>query len=606
MWFELAAFIVHNGIVSFGKSIVSVFMPAVDQRAGGKLSAFGHAIFAIVTLESPRLMLISRYRAARMKNGTKVGLSAVGGTAVAAIIISTVLVGSQLIAVSVDGKVIGYVESEEQYASLVQKAKDRISEQVGTETSEILIQDTNVSLETVLAPQQQAMTTAPAPAPVPTPEDAPAQGPDESEAAPLDAFEPPIDSESPPDQEDDPAAGQDEDSDNDADEDQDTDQDADLDEDPVTEEDGEEALLESLIETLLDGSAVKATVYTITINDEEMATLSTMKEASEVLNTIADSYTPAIGDCTGKFADDVVINSVTAELDDINVQDPEDVVAYLLAGTTEERSYTAGEEDSVENICAMLGITEDDLKKLYAEYDFEEIQEGDAFDAVFVIPFIHYETEGLEISNEPVDFKTVEEKSNELFLGQRKTSQEGELGERMVTRFVTRINGEIVDQTETGSEIIKEAVDEVIQVGTQIVFMGDDAYVGPSDGWGGGGGGPLGRPLNSWYLSRSVGGGHAGADMLAPRGTPIFAAESGVVSFTGVYGGYGNLVIIDHGNGLQTYYAHCDTINTVAGAAVGRGQQIATVGSTGRSTAFHLHFEVRVNGAVQEPMNWIN
>ena len=94
--------------------------------------------------------------------------------------------------------------------------------------------------------------------------------------------------------------------------------------------------------------------------------------------------------------------------------------------------------------------------------------------------------------------------------------------------------------------------------------------------------------------------------MLAPRGSPIFAAEYGSVTFAGYSGGYGNLVIIDHGNGLQTYYAHCDTMNVGPGAVVHRGQQIATVGSTGRSTAFHLHFEVRVGGVVQEPMNWIS
>ena len=585
MRIELAAFIVFNGIVSLGKSIISVFMPAVDQRVGGRLSSVGHAIFAIITLESPRLMLMSRYHAARMKNGTKVGLSAVGGTAVAAIIISTILVGSQLLAVTVDGKLIGYVENEEQYASLVQRAKERISEQVGTENSEILIQDTNVSLETILAPQQQAMTTA-------TPAADPAETTDGIDDA--DAFEPPIDTSANADADSGQATA------SEAVTDIGSEQGA------VTDSiDEEEALLESLIDSLIDGSAVKATVYTITINGKEMATLGTMKEASEVLNAIADSYTPAIGDCTGKFADDVAINSVTAELDDVNVQKSEDVIAYLLAGTTEERSYTAGEEDSVENICNTLGVGMPELERLYPDYDFEAVEEGDVFEAVFIIPYVRYETEGTEISNEPVKFNTIEEKTAELLFGQRKVTQEGELGERMVTRFVTRINGEIVDSTETNSEMIKEPVDEIVQTGLQMVYMGDDAYAGPGGEWGGGGGGPLGRPLNSWYLSRSVGGGHNGADMLAPRGTPIFSAEHGTVTFTGVYGGYGNLVIVDHGNGLQTYYAHCDTINTATGAVVGRGQQIATVGSTGRSTAFHLHFEVRLNGAVQEPLNWI-
>ena len=93
--------------------------------------------------------------------------------------------------------------------------------------------------------------------------------------------------------------------------------------------------------------------------------------------------------------------------------------------------------------------------------------------------------------------------------------------------------------------------------------------------------------------------------MIAPHGAPIFAAEQGTVVFTGYSGGYGNLVTVDHGNGLTTNYAHCDTMNVTVGQTVQRGQQIATVGSTGRSSAFHLHFEVRVGGEVQEPLNWI-
>ena len=73
----------------------------------------------------------------------------------------------------------------------------------------------------------------------------------------------------------------------------------------------------------------------------------------------------------------------------------------------------------------------------------------------------------------------------------------------------------------------------------------------------------------------------------------------------GYGGGYGNYVIISHGNGVQTLYGHCTTLNVSVGQKVSQGQQIATVGSTGNSTGNHLHLEIRVNGIAQNPQNYL-
>lgn len=88
---------------------------------------------------------------------------------------------------------------------------------------------------------------------------------------------------------------------------------------------------------------------------------------------------------------------------------------------------------------------------------------------------------------------------------------------------------------------------------------------------------------------------HPGLDFKGPYGAPIFAAARGTVSFVGQRSGYGNVVEIDHGNGLVTRYAHMSGFRTVAGRPVMPGEQIGLIGSTGRSTGPHLHFEVRVN-----------
>ncbi|MGB3292377.1 MAG: peptidoglycan DD-metalloendopeptidase family protein [Phormidesmis sp.] len=98
---------------------------------------------------------------------------------------------------------------------------------------------------------------------------------------------------------------------------------------------------------------------------------------------------------------------------------------------------------------------------------------------------------------------------------------------------------------------------------------------------------------------------HAGTDFGAAHGSPIVAAEAGVVIFAGWYGGYGNAVIIDHGGGLTTLYGHASRLTVREGDAVRKGDAIAAVGTTGLSTGPHLHFEVRSNGAPVNPMAYL-
>jgi murein DD-endopeptidase MepM/ murein hydrolase activator NlpD len=96
---------------------------------------------------------------------------------------------------------------------------------------------------------------------------------------------------------------------------------------------------------------------------------------------------------------------------------------------------------------------------------------------------------------------------------------------------------------------------------------------------------------------------HTGIDIGASYGAPIVASDDGIVLYVGWYGGYGNTVILDHGSGLSTLYAHCSAILVTQGQQVARGQAIARVGATGYATGPHLHFEIRVNGVPVNPMS---
>jgi hypothetical protein len=97
---------------------------------------------------------------------------------------------------------------------------------------------------------------------------------------------------------------------------------------------------------------------------------------------------------------------------------------------------------------------------------------------------------------------------------------------------------------------------------------------------------------------------HQGIDVAAPTGTPVFATADGVVKLAENESGWGNLVILEHGGGSTTFYAHLDEINVKAGSAVGKGDVIGRVGNTGQSTGSHLHYEVRKNGEHLDPANF--
>lgn len=119
------------------------------------------------------------------------------------------------------------------------------------------------------------------------------------------------------------------------------------------------------------------------------------------------------------------------------------------------------------------------------------------------------------------------------------------------------------------------------------------------------------RPVSGIITSRFGAGSsirrssHTGLDIATSTGTPIVAASSGTVTFAGYKGSYGNMIVVTHQNGVQTYYAHCSKLYAQVGQAVSQGQKIAAVGSTGNSTGPHLHLEVRVNGVAYNPQNYV-
>lgn len=127
---------------------------------------------------------------------------------------------------------------------------------------------------------------------------------------------------------------------------------------------------------------------------------------------------------------------------------------------------------------------------------------------------------------------------------------------------------------------------------------------------------PSGKPADVMMLSSSfgyrsdpftrAGAMHSGLDFPGPVGTPILSAAPGRVTFVGTKSGYGSVIEVDHGQGIMTRYAHLSGYTTKVGSRVAAGQQIGKMGSTGRSTGSHLHFEVRLHGAAVNPRRFLD
>lgn len=201
---------------------------------------------------------------------------------------------------------------------------------------------------------------------------------------------------------------------------------------------------------------------------------------------------------------------------------------------------------------------------------------------------------------EEIPFETVEVKDDSLTVGTKKVEVKGVKGSKEVTYEVAKCNGKEVSKTAISTVVVTEPISEKVIVGTKrpVVSQSSSSY---SMLW------PVKRVSGSYVSSyMGDGRGHKGMDIVASAGTPIYAADGGTVTYAGWDGsGYGYKIIIKHSSGYETLYAHCNAIYVKVGDTVGKGETVGAVGRTGRATGNHLHFEVRKNGTILNPANFI-
>jgi murein DD-endopeptidase MepM/ murein hydrolase activator NlpD len=211
----------------------------------------------------------------------------------------------------------------------------------------------------------------------------------------------------------------------------------------------------------------------------------------------------------------------------------------------------------------------------------------------------------------PVNFETEYEYKDDVAKGVSAMVSLGSDGLSEEVRYVTRENGFVISDDLVAVNTIKETENQVVMMGSKkpVVYASANystaSYAGPVIE----GGGNFIRPVSGYVFASPYGPRngryHYGVDLTAPVGTNISASDGGTVIYAGSRNSYGLLVIIDHGNGFKTYYAHCNSISVKSGDNVSQGQSIATVGRTGNATGSHIHFEVRVNNKCVNPVSYV-
>lgn len=317
---------------------------------------------------------------------------------------------------------------------------------------------------------------------------------------------------------------------------------------------------------LADGSVITAPWY-IVIDGERAALVKSEEDAEKTLSNVIDGY---------RNSDNVVIDievkeKMTAEKMNIeNGDDPPEILTVKEA----EKILTEGKDG--EGYITVI-TTEEETKRETIEYSHEYKPDPN------------------------------------MYIGEQRVETEGSPGTKEVTKKVVRENGTRIEEEILDEAVICEPTEEVVLTGTKNQYgygggdgtYGDDNVSYDSDATYDTLTTPVDEICISSYFGQRWGRLHRGIDLALAQGEPIYAADDGTVYYSGYCGSYGNLVKIDHGNGMQTYYAHCSSLLVSQGQQVKRGERIALVGSTGNSTGPHLHFEVIINGNCVDPADFL-
>lgn len=335
----------------------------------------------------------------------------------------------------------------------------------------------------------------------------------------------------------------------------------------------------------------------LTVNGQALGAIDDADALSALLDSIMAPYVNE-NTFSAVFMESVLVNrqySPTADLRELS-----ELEAILTSNSLEQVDYIVQPGDTFSGIAYNLGIPMKELMVLNPGIDVDWLHIGDVLTVSQAVPFLSVRTIDNRTYEGPVEFEVEKIPNDSMYQGDSKIVIPGVEGSAIYNANITYINGQEQDRVINSMEVLTEPVTQVVEVGTKerpkTMATGHFQW-------------PLRGTLTSGYGTRYIFGSysfHEGIDIAAPYGTTISAADGGKVIHASNDGtGYGLYVVIDHENGLKSYYCHCSRLLVKVGDRVYKGQSIAKVGSTGNSTGAHCHFTVKKNDVIVSPWNYL-
>ncbi len=348
-----------------------------------------------------------------------------------------------------------------------------------------------------------------------------------------------------------------------------------------------------------------ALAWAVTVDDEPVLVMASYEDAEQVLAEILARARVELEARAGTevlqigFREEVGIRQVTTHLE--GFYGVEEAIRILLRGTDRVETYVVRRNDSLWGIASAHHLSVADLQRANPQLTNPNlIRPGDRLNLVVPHPYVHVQSLERHTFTRYIAFGRQTVLDPDRWPHESYVRDRGVPGRELVTVEIARVNGQEVSRRTL--EVVPQAAPqpEVTVKGSRLYpRLGSGAFVWPVGGDGG--------RVTSGFGWR-WGAFHQGVDIAAPYGTPVLAADAGTVTEVSYRGAqsYGWTVIIDHGEGtLVTLYAHLDPkIPVKPGQVVEKGQTIGYVGTSGRSTGPHLHFEVRVDGQAVNPLTY--
>ena len=338
--------------------------------------------------------------------------------------------------------------------------------------------------------------------------------------------------------------------------------------------------------------------YVILIDGKEIGAVERREEVEDILTKSKEYFLRSKENSSDykevNFLEDIDIVKKIIPLFDIKTG--EEIFSLIEKGIEEVKVHVVEPGENYWTIANKYNISLDDLIKANDRKDFEIIHPGDEINIKISKPLLTVETIEEIIYEKEIEYNLDIEYDKNMYKNKTMVKEKGINGKSKIVERVVKHNGIEVDRKIIKEDIISKPVDEIIVKGTKKrpLTVASGNFATPTRG-----------SISSRYGQR-WGRMHKGIDIAANVGTPIKAADGGTITYSGYRGNYGKLVEIDHGNGYITRYGHCSELNVNNGDKVYKGQTIALVGDTGRTTGPHLHFEVIKNGVHQNPSNYLN